>query len=46
MFRPAEKWYQAQMDRRTAEAEAAKDAKFAHHNLAFEISKEDTNDGN
>ena len=36
LFKPTEKWYSAQMDRRTAEIKAVQDAKYVHHNLGFE----------
>jgi hypothetical protein len=44
LFSPTEKWYSAQMERRTADSKARDDAVFSHHNLAFD--NDDDVDGN
>ena len=33
LFKPTEKWYTSQMERRDAELKAIQDAKYVHHNL-------------
>lgn len=45
LFSPTEKWYKTQMDRRTAEANEAIEAKFTHHNLAFDDKEDQPDNG-
>merc|ERR1719148_229924 len=36
LFKPTEKWYTSQMERRDAELKASESAKYIHHNLGYD----------